>query len=47
MLSEEYDASRGRLAGNYPQAFSHLGLIMAADAITRSRGRTGHGCDER
>ncbi len=34
LLSEEYDAARGRLAGNFPQAFSHLGLIRAADALT-------------
>jgi GH15 family glucan-1,4-alpha-glucosidase len=33
LLSEEYDPDTGRLAGNYPQAFSHLGLIRAADAI--------------
>ncbi len=34
LLSEEYDAARGRLAGSFPQAFSHLGLIRAADALT-------------
>ncbi|MEE6288785.1 glycoside hydrolase family 15 protein [Georgenia sp. MJ173] len=33
LLAEEYDPATGRLAGNYPQAFSHLGLIRAADAI--------------
>ena len=33
LLSEEYDPASGRLAGNFPQAFSHLGLIRAADAI--------------
>jgi GH15 family glucan-1,4-alpha-glucosidase len=33
LLSEEYDPHTHRLAGNFPQAFSHLGLIRAADAI--------------
>lgn len=33
LLAEEYDVAGGRLAGNYPQAFSHLGLIRAADAL--------------
>ena len=34
LLSEEYDPVTRRLAGNFPQAFSHLGLIRAADAIS-------------
>ncbi len=29
-------AELGRLAGNYPQAFSHLGLIRAADSLATS-----------
>ena len=33
LLSEEYDPDTRRLAGNFPQAFSHLGLIRAADAV--------------
>lgn len=33
LLSEEYSPSHGRLAGNFPQAFSHLGLIRAADSL--------------
>lgn len=33
LLAEEYDPHTGRLAGNFPQAFSHMGLIRAADAI--------------
>jgi GH15 family glucan-1,4-alpha-glucosidase len=30
LLSEEYDAGRGRMVGNFPQAFSHLTLVQAA-----------------
>ncbi len=35
LLSEEYDTVNGRMAGNYPQAFSHLALVRAADAMHR------------
>lgn len=38
LLAEEYDPAAGRMLGNYPQAFSHLGLIRAADAIAVCRG---------
>jgi GH15 family glucan-1,4-alpha-glucosidase len=34
LLSEEYDPEGRRMAGNYPQAFSHLALVLAAMAIT-------------
>jgi GH15 family glucan-1,4-alpha-glucosidase len=30
LLSEQYDADRGRLLGNFPQAFSHVGLLNTA-----------------
>ncbi|SFK19532.1 glycoside hydrolase family 15 protein [Cellulomonas sp. KH9] len=33
LLSEEYDPGAGRLVGNFPQAFSHIGLIRASDAL--------------
>ncbi|GAA5130900.1 glycoside hydrolase family 15 protein [Alloalcanivorax gelatiniphagus] len=33
LLSEEYDAGQGRMAGNFPQAFSHLTLVQAALAL--------------
>ncbi|MCU1425026.1 MAG: glycoside hydrolase family 15 protein [Microbacteriaceae bacterium] len=36
LLSEEYDVRGGRQAGNTPQAFSHLALVRAADAIGRA-----------
>ena len=34
LLSEEYDVKRQRQVGNFPQAFSHLTLIVAARAIS-------------
>jgi GH15 family glucan-1,4-alpha-glucosidase len=37
LLSEEYDVEGRRQAGNTPQAFSHLTLVRAADAIARAR----------
>ena len=33
LLAEEVDPDTGRHAGNFPQAFSHLALVWAADAI--------------
>ena len=33
LLSEEYDAAHGRMAGNFPQAFSPLALVQAALAL--------------
>jgi GH15 family glucan-1,4-alpha-glucosidase len=33
LLSEEYDPVGRRMAGNYPQAFSHLALVNAAMSI--------------
>lgn len=30
LLSEEYDPTAGRMLGNFPQAFSHIGLIHTA-----------------
>ncbi|MCB1354896.1 MAG: glycoside hydrolase family 15 protein [Rhodobacteraceae bacterium] len=37
LLSEEVDPKTGRMLGNYPQAFSHVGLVMAALILTRRR----------
>jgi GH15 family glucan-1,4-alpha-glucosidase len=34
LLSEEYDVSRRRLLGNFPQAFSHVSLINSARTLT-------------
>ena len=33
LLAEEVDAETGQLLGNFPQAFSHIGLVNAAWAI--------------
>jgi GH15 family glucan-1,4-alpha-glucosidase len=33
LLSEEYDTDADRMAGNFPQAFSHLTLVQAALAL--------------
>ena len=30
LLSEEYDTVNKRMLGNFPQAFSHIGLVNAA-----------------
>jgi GH15 family glucan-1,4-alpha-glucosidase len=37
MLSEEYDPAGHRQVGNTPQAFSHLSLVRAADALAGAR----------
>ncbi len=37
LLAEGYDTTHGRLAGNFPQAFSHVGLINSALNLTRRR----------
>ncbi len=35
LLAEEYDTASGRLLGNFPQAFSHIGLINTAQILSR------------
>ena len=37
LLAEEIDARQGELLGNFPQAFSHVGLINAAWDIDQAR----------
>ena len=38
LLSEEYDPSKRRLVGNFPQAFSHVSLINTATNLSRYTG---------
>jgi alpha,alpha-trehalase len=40
LLAEEVDPRTGEMIGNFPQAFSHVGLINAAWAITQAQQRT-------
>jgi GH15 family glucan-1,4-alpha-glucosidase len=38
LLAEEYDPHAGRMLGNFPQAFSHVGLINTALNLARAEG---------
>ncbi|AZS38513.1 Trehalase [Microbacterium lemovicicum] len=42
LLSEEYDVTLQRHAGNTPQALSHLALVRAADALAGVQPPRGH-----
>jgi len=41
LLAEEVDPRNGEMIGNFPQAFSHIGLVNAAWAITQAQQRGG------
>ncbi len=43
LLAEEVDPATGELLGNFPQAFSHIGLVNAAWAISEAERRTAAG----
>jgi GH15 family glucan-1,4-alpha-glucosidase len=38
LLSEEYDPSANRLLGNFPQAFTHVGLVNSAFNLSKHTG---------
>lgn len=38
LLAEEYDVARQRLVGNFPQAFSHVGLVNTAFNLVQAHG---------
>ena len=42
LLSEEYDPAAGRLVGNFPQAFSHVGLVNTARNLSPGSGPAHH-----
>ena len=37
LISEEYDVDRGRMVGNFPQAFTHLALVDSAHQLDAAR----------
>jgi GH15 family glucan-1,4-alpha-glucosidase len=36
LISEEYDPERKRLVGNFPQAFTHIGIVETAFTLSRN-----------
>jgi len=40
LFSEQVDTATGELVGNFPQAFSHLGLVTAAQALADAEDRS-------
>jgi GH15 family glucan-1,4-alpha-glucosidase len=48
LLAEEYEVEGARLAGNFPQAFSHVSLINTAINLSPRKGPAEHrqeGCE--
>jgi hypothetical protein len=39
LLAEEFDPLAGHMLGNFPQAYSHVGLINSALNLTRREGQ--------
>jgi len=42
LLAEEFDPTRGRLVGNFPQAFSHIALVNTAYNLSQRGGPADH-----
>ena len=38
LMAEEYDVATGRMVGNFPQAFTHVGLVNSAFNLSRPAG---------
>jgi GH15 family glucan-1,4-alpha-glucosidase len=48
LLAEEWDVATGRMVGNFPQAFSHVGLLNSASNLARgSEGPAARRADGR
>jgi GH15 family glucan-1,4-alpha-glucosidase len=45
LLAEEFDPATGRMLGNFPQAYSHVGLINCALNLSRQKGPVDHRAD--
>jgi GH15 family glucan-1,4-alpha-glucosidase len=45
LLAEEFDPQSGRMLGNFPQAYSHVGLINCALNLSRQIGPAGDRAD--
>jgi GH15 family glucan-1,4-alpha-glucosidase len=43
LLSEEYDVDRGRMCGNFPQAFTHLALVGTAHRLDAASAASADG----
>ncbi len=47
LLAEQYDTRSVRQVGNFPQAFTHVPLILAAHLVERTPSRNGSATLER
>ena len=45
LLSEEYDVEAKRQVGNFPQAFTHVGLVNSSQNLARAYGPAQHRAD--